>query len=807
MILQHIRFSVRRLFKNTGLTIVIALTLALGIGLNTAVFSIIDAVLLRPLPYTNPERLVTINHYYANKDLVSGVSVPGFLEYRDHTRSFESVAVTAGWAPNLTGVERPERITGGAISQGYFDVFGIMPALGRGFLEEEDAPGKDDVVILSDGFWKRRMGADPEAVGRTLQLSGRTFTIVGVMPPGYADFFNRERELWTPLALTAEQLAGTNIISEWLQLVARLKPGVSLEQARQEMAVKADSLRERYSEQLPSDWRLPVTSLDERAKSDAQAPLLLLAGAVAFVLIITCANVANLLLARAIGRRREIAIQAAIGADRRRILGQLLVESLLLAGLGGALGLLLGYGSLRLLEAVGPADLASAGITINGTVLLFTLGISLLSGILFGLVPALQSGRANLQGALHAAGEHLHLDRGGHLLRRLLIVAEFALALVLMMGAGLLMRTIAGLQRVHPGFEPAGILTANISLPSARYGNTAAQVAFADELQQRLEGLPGIETVGFTTILPFSGNWFTSIFSVENYIPPNNESRPWGDIRTVSPGYLRALRIPLLRGRFFDDSDGTGSPRVVVVDEEMVRRFWPDQDPIGKRITGDDPTNPDAEWYTVVGVVGHTMLERLDAEARVQVYFPYRQSGGRSLNLVIRTAADPLEAVPALRQAVLEIDRDQPISRIRPLEELVAASMGDRRLTMRLLVVFAGLAVLLSCIGIYGVLSQMVGERTWELGVRMAFGAGRGEILRMLIGRGLVLAVAGTACGFLGLVGLTRFIQSLLYGVTATDPLTVAAAALLLLVVGLVAILIPAVRAARLDPSLCLRGR
>jgi putative ABC transport system permease protein len=482
------------------------------------------------------------------------------------------------------------------------------------------------------------------------------------------------------------------------------------------------------------------------------------------------------------------------------------VESLMLAGLGGAFGLLVAHASLRLLTAAGPAELAAAEITINGTVLLFTLGVSVFSGILFGLVPALQSGQTDLQSALHTAGERLHVDRRGHILRRLLIVAEFALALILTIGAGLLIRTIAGLQLVNSGFDPSGILTANLTLPSTKYPNAASRIAFADEVRRHLEGLPGIEAVGFTAILPFSGNWYTSIFSVENYFPPNNESRPWGDIRTVSPGYLRALRIPLLRGRFFDESDGLNSPRVVVVDQEMVRRFWPDENPIGKRITGDDPANPDAEWYTVVGVIGHTTLERLDSEARVQVYFPYAQNAGRTLNLVIRTSGEPLGAVPALRRAVMDTDRDQPVSRIQTMEKMVAASLGDRRFTMQLLAGFAALAILLSCIGIYGVLSQMVSERTWELGARMAFGASRGEILRMLSKRGLSLAVTGTAVGMLGVARLTGFIQNLLYGVSASDPLTITAAASLLLAMGLAAILIPAVRASRLDPSTCLKG-
>jgi putative ABC transport system permease protein len=805
MLRHHIRIGIRRLRKNLAFASIVALTLALGIGLNTAIFSIIQTVLLRPLSYSDPGRLVTINHYYAQINLVSGVSVPGFLEYRDHTRSFESLAVTAGWTTNLTGIGQPERLIGGLISQGYFEVFGIPPAMGRDFLKAEDTPGNDRVVILSNGFWERRMGAAPDVIGRTLQLNGEAHVIVGVMPRGFVDFFNPDRELWRPLALSPEQLASTNIIREWLQLVARLKPEVTLEQARHEMADKAESLRPQYPNLLPGDWRLPVTSLDERAKASSRAPLLLLAGAVAFVLLITCANVANLLLARSIGRRKEIAIRMAIGAGRRHILGQLLVESLMLAGLGGILGLMVGYWGLRAMAAMAPAASLAGAIHFDGLVLLFNMVIALLAGIMFGLGPAVQCGRAHLQPVLHTGGPHLSMDRGGHRLRGLLITGEFALSLMLMMGAGLLMWSIAALQRVDPGFDPRNVLTANISLPEPKYQDPDSQIAFADELCRRLDAMPGIQSAGITTILPFSGNWFTSIFSVEGYVPPNNESRPWGDIRTVDPGYRQALRVPLVRGRFFNDTDRMGSPGVVVVDEEMVRRFWPHEDPIGKRITGDNPEDPKARWNSVIGVVKHTMIERLDAEARVQVYFPYRQVGGRSLNLVVRSATDPSSVVSAVRQAVREIDPDQPIARIRTMEDLVSASIGDRRLTMQLLILFAGLAVPLSCVGVYGVLSQMVGERTWEIGVRMAFGASRASIVRMLTRHGLRLAVAGTALGLPGVLGLTRFMQSQLYGVTPTDPITLTSSAMLLIAVGFLAILPPAIRAARLDPSICLR--
>jgi putative ABC transport system permease protein len=806
-LLQDLRYGVRRLLGAPTFTAVVVLTLALGIGANTAVFSVVNAVLLRPLPYAEPERLVTVNHYYPGPtELEAPVSVPGFADYRDRARVFSGVAVEAPWNPNLTGRGEPERLQGARVSALYFSTLGVPAARGRTLLPEEDEPGRNNVVVLGDGLWRRLYGAAPDAVGSTLLLDGERYEVVGVMPPTFRDVFSRAVDLWTPLALPPEQLASTARTNEWLSLVARVKPGIEVEQAASEMATLAEQLKREYQGSYPPDWTLKVTSLSERATGKIRPALLVLLGAVGFVLLIGCANVANLLLARAAARLKEVAIRTALGANRWQVVRQLLVESVLLALVGGAAGLLLAYAGVRTLATLNLGNLPGADeLRIDGAVMAFTLGLSLVTGVLFGLAPALQTSRTNLRDALNESARGSTADRGGRRVRRALVVAEVALALTLLVGAGLLVKSFARLQGVQPGFDPANLLTLSLSLPQAKYPSDTQQIAFFDQVLPRVAAVPGVQSVGATTTLPFGGGWSTGTFGIEGRPEVADQPNPWGDIRIVSPDFFTALRVPLLEGRTFTERDGPDAPWVVVVDEELARRYWPNEDPIGKRVTRGAPDGEEPEWWEVVGVVGHTMHEGLDAEARVQLYFPYRQVGRANMSLVVRTAGDPAAATNAVRQAIYSVDRDQPLAQLRTMDELLAASVGQRRLSVLLLGIFSGVALLLASVGIYGVMSHSVTQRSREIGVRMALGAARGNVLALVLRQGMALALVGVGIGLAGALALTRVIASQLYAVRATDPATFAAVAVLLAAVAAVATLLPALRATRVDPVVALR--
>ena len=803
-ILQEVRFGLRRLRLSPAFTAVVVLTLALGIGANTAIFSVVNAVLLKPLPYREPDRLVTIEHLYPSLDgMQAPVSVAGFVDYRDKTTSFDGMAVQSGWGANLTGHGDPERLSGSRVTSGYFSTLGVSAARGRTIAPGEDVEGKDRVVILSDALWHRLFAGDPSAIGKTLQLNGATYDIIGIMGPEFRDFFNRTAQLWVPLAFTPQQLSGGRT-NEWLSLTTRLKPGVSIETAQTELTVFAQQLKQQYPDEYPPDWTLKTTTFNEKATGRIRPALLMLLGAVGFVLLIACANVANLLLARAASRQKEVAIRTALGASRWHLVRQLLTESVLLAMIGGALGLALAWVGVRTLSASSLKNLVAAeGIAIDGTVLAFTLGLSVLTGLLFGMVPAVQISMSRFHDTLKEGGRSVSADRGSHAVRRMLVIAEVALALMLLVGAGLLIKSFSRILGVSPGFEARNVLTASISLPLARYPNDTARIAFWDQALPRIAAIPGVRAVGATTVMPFSGGWSTGSFNVEGFTPNPGEQGPWGDIRFATPGYAEALQIPVKRGRFLSEQDLPSSPPVVVVDEEMVRRYWPNTDPIGKRIYfGDDD---DIEYITVVGVVGHTKQEALDAEDRVQLYFPYRQAPQGFMSVVMRTEVPPETVIPALRQAVQSVDRDQPLSQVRTMEELLAQSVGQRRLSMVLIGVFATVALLLASIGIYGVMSYSVAQRAHELGIRMALGAARGSVLGLVLRQGMALVLIGLAIGVAGAFALTRFLESQLFDVAPTDPATFTIVAVILASVALVATLVPAMRATRVDPLVALR--
>jgi putative ABC transport system permease protein len=806
-LLQDLRYAARRLVKAPTFTVVVLLTLALGIGANTAVFSVVNGVLLRPLPYREPDQLVTINHYYPSlNNLEAPVSVPGFADYRDRTRMFSGVAVRAGWSPNLTGRGEPERLMGARVSALYFPTLGVPAAMGRALLPEEDQQGRNRVVVLSDALARRLYGDSRGVVGSTMQLNGESYEVVGVMPPTFRDPFGKAAELWTPLALTPDQLSTTARTNEWLNLVARVKPGVTLDRARAEMSTLAAQLKRESPDSYPEDWTLTVTTLNERATGQVRPALLILLGAVGFVLLIGCANVANLLLARAATRLKEVAIRTALGANRWQVVRQLLTESVLLALVGGLVGLGLAYLGVKALVALNPTNLPRVEeLRIDGPVMAFTLVISLVTGVLFGLAPALQTSRTNLRDTLNESARGATADRGGRNVRRALVVSELALALTLLVGAGLLIRSFARLQRVEPGFDPRNVLTMTLSLPQSKYASDTQQLAFFDQALPRVAAVPGVEAVGATSELPFGGGWSTGTFQIEGLQLAPDQPGPWGDIRTINPDFFRALRVPMIKGRTFTDRDGPSAPRVAIVDEEMVRRYWPREDPIGKRLAFSGPPGEAPEWIEVVGVVGHTMHEGLDAEARVQLYLPYRQQPGGMMSLAIRTTGDPLGSVNAVRDAIRSVDRDQPLSQIRTMEQLVDASVGQRRLSMLLLGLFSGIALLLASVGIYGVMSYTVTQRSREIGVRMALGAERRSVLGLVLRQGMALTLVGVGVGLVASFGLTRLIESQLYAVRATDPATFGAVALLLIAIAALATLIPALRATRVDPVIALR--
>ncbi len=809
-LLQDVRYSIRRLGKSPLFALIVVVTLALGIGANTAIFSAVNAILLRPLPYADPGQLVTIYHFYPTlNNLKAPISAPGFRDYQAQTRSFSSMAVQTGWNANLTGVGDPVRLQGTRVTGRLFSTLGVPAMIGRTIQPGEDSLGQDHVVVLSHGVWQRLFGSDRKIVGTRLSLNGESYEVVGVMPPGFRTFFGRNSEIWAPLAFTPEQLAGGRT-NEYLDVTARLKPGVSIEQASAELKELAERMKQQYPGQYGSTWTLTTESLDRIATGDIRPALLVLLGAVGFVLLIACANVANLLLARAAGRTREIAVRTALGATRDRLVRQLLTESVILSLAGGAIGLALAWAGLRTLVALKGGNLPRADeIGIDGHVMTFTLIVSVLTGLLFGLAPALHFSAMGLHENLKEGTRGATSDRGSLIVRRALVVAELALALTLLTGAGLLIKSFARLENVDPGFQPDNVLTFDIALPRTRYPSDTSQIAFFDAVLPRLAQVPGIKAVGATSVMPFGGSWSTASFDIEGYEPPPGQPGPWGDLRMVSPGFFQALHIPLLQGRLLDESDRAGSRLVVVVDDQMVRRYWPQENPIGKRITFGPPAGAadtaSPEWIDVVGVVGHTKHEGLAAEPRVQYYLPYRQAGRPAMQFAARTAGNPEGYVNAVRQAVRSIDPDQPISGVNTMNALLDQSVGQRKLSMLLLTLFSGIALLLASVGIYGVMSYSVSQRSREIGVRIALGAERADVLRMVLRQGMRLAFTGVTVGLLTAFVLTRVIASQLYDVTPTDPLTFVLVAALLTSVALVANLVPALRATQVDPAVVLR--
>jgi len=802
-LLKDIRYGVRGLWKRPGFTAVAVLTLALGIGANTAIFSVVNAVLLRPLQFRDPERLVMIWEDATFAGFPRNTPAPAnYVDWKTQTQSFEDVAASAESTFNLTGDGDPERVTAYQVTANFFPLFGVAPALGRTFVAEDDRPGAHRVAVLSHGLWQARYGSDPQIVNRDIQLDGEKYTVVGVMPAGF-QFMESDVRLWVPIALDAEQLANRG--GHYLKVVARLKPGVTLDQAQADLsAVMARIAKDHPGETLDGKLGAFAVPLREEFTGDVRSSLVVLLVAVAFVLLIACANVAGLLLARAVARRREIALRIALGASRPRVVRQLLTESLLLAAAAGIIGTVLAYWSFAFLQNLIPAQMALlTTLTLDTRILVFTLLVSLITGVVFGLVPALQSAKVDLNEALKQSTRVTSTGR----LRSALIVFEVALSLVLLVGAGLLIQTLFQLFNQYSVLEPEKVLTMRTVLPRSKYKEHPQRHAFYKQVLDRVEHLPGVTSAGYTTSVPLSWKGGTSGFVPEGIASPIAGMAYDANHREVSANYLQAMNIPLRQGRYFDERDNETSMRVAIINETMARQYWPGENALGRRFNIGDPN--DGEWMQIVGIVADVRQMGLDEPVKAEMYLPYQQvtdwPGFIPRELAIRTAGDPSSLVGSVRQIIREVDPDQPISNIATMSEVLGVEAEQRRMGMIMLVAFAGLALLLASLGIYGVLAYFVTQHTNEIGVRIALGANRHNILALVLKKGMGLTLLGVAIGLAASFALTRLMSSLLFGVKASDPLTFLVVPLLLATVALLACWIPARRATRVDPMVALR--
>jgi putative ABC transport system permease protein len=801
-LLSDVRYAARNLFRRPGFTIIAVITLALGIGANTAIFSAINALLLKPLPFPELDRVVAVWDKLPSRGVQRNeVTVANYLDWQSQTQSFEQLALYRWWSANLTGIDPPERIQGFLVTANFLDTTGMKPIMGRNFLPEENQPGKGAVAVITHSLWQRRFGGDPNILNKTITINSITRTVVGVMPERFN--FPKGAEVYAPLPMTPELMKSRGDHSYYV--LGRLKPGASIPGAQAEL----DNITARLEQQFPETnkgWGATIFPIVADTVRTYDTALWIMMGAVGFVLLIACANVANLMLARASGRQKEIALRTALGASRWRIVRQLLTESLIVALIGGALGVLIGFWGIDALRAANPAEASRFApgwyqLGINAPVLLFTLGLSVVSGIVFGLVPALQASRTNLNDSLKEGGRQT--SASSHRLRSSLVVFEFALSLVLLVGAGLLTRSFLALVKTDPGFNPDHVLTMNLMLPAAKYKDQPARAAFYNDLVQRVKTQPGVESAAVVNYLPLGGANSSDSYLVEGEPEPAPGDEHGGRYRVATPDYFRTMGISIVRGRGFTDQDRAGAPPVVIVNEAFVRKHWPGADPIGKRIRFYGPLER-APWMQVVGVIADVKHE-LNLAVTPEYYLPHAQNPWNAMVLVAKTSVEPGSLAGALRQQVWAIDKDQPVFDVKTMQEVRSTSVAVYSFSSVMLGIFAFVALLLASIGIYGVMAFAVTQRTQEIGIRIALGARSVDVLKLVVKHGMKLALLGMVIGLAGSWAVTRFIEKLLVGVEATDLLTFSVVSVCLLVAAFVACYLPARRATKVDPLVALR--
>jgi predicted permease len=808
-LLQDFRYALRMLRKNLGLTVVIILSLALGIGANSAIFSVVDALLLRPLPYPQPERLAAIWLHSPGIGIFRDWPSPGqYIDLQNENHSFEDMSITRLGSMTLMGLDQPARIDVMRTSSSLLRMLGAKPLLGRVLLPEEDKPGKPPVAVLSARLWRRLFSSDPQIVGRSINLNGKQYTVAGVLRPEFAidsevmpaEGPMEKVDIFMALPLGADAVKSRG--DENYNIMVRLKPGVTVQQAQADVDIIASRIREK--DKRDRTFGMTVIGLQDQVVGDVRRALLVLLGSVTLVLLIACANVANLLLTRAAGREKEVAIRTALGAGWQRLVRQLLTESILLSVLGGAAGLLIAEWSLSIVRTINPGNIPRLeDIRINGAVLAFTFGVSLITGILFGIVPAWRSMRVDLNTSLKSGGRSGQTDGGMRLtrnrLRGLLVVSELALSLMLLVGAGLLIRSFVRIQSVSPGFNTDHVLSMQVAINGPRYQEDKPTVQFFQEVAHRITQLPGVKNEGLVSALPLTGTVGWGGISVEGYQPePGQELQV--DMRQASTDYFSTMEIPLVQGRFFDDHDTTESQPVAIIDQKFAQRFWPHDNPVGKHLWFD-PKKP----FTIAGVVGVVKQFGLDEDGKIAVYFPHQQQVSRGMFLVLRAVSDPAALSSAASREIHAVDSNAVVYSIRTMQERLHDSLARRRFSAIMLGAFAAFALLLAAVGVYGVISYLVSQNKHDIGIRVALGANPGNIVGLVVRQGMELAGLGIAAGLIGAVALTRVMASLLFGVTATDALTFSAVAALLAAVALAATVIPARRATRVDPMVVLR--
>jgi putative ABC transport system permease protein len=816
LMIQSIRLAFRTLLKTPGFTAVAIITIALAIGANTAVFSLVNALLIKPLPFKAPENLVLLFEKFSAQGLDQiPVSAPEYLDWEKQTSSYERIAAFNFADFNLTGGDTPERISGAVVTPSLFPLLGVSPIKGRAFNDAEFGEGNDNVVVISERLWRRRFNSDPQLLGTQVSINGRSVTVVGIMPANFefplplfgvqGGTFAERVDMWRPVAFTKNELESRG--SRSYGVIGRLKPGVSIAQAQAEANTIVANWHTLFKDNYNPATKFGATlyPLHNLVIGGMRPALMILLGAVAMVLLIACANLTTMLLARAGAREREFAIRLALGAGRMQLVRQMLAESILLAVIGGSAGVVLAIWGLDLLRSIGSQTVPRlAEVSLDLRVLSFTLVIAVGTGIMIGLIPALASGKPELTEALKEGGRGATSGLRRNRLRSSLVIAEVALALVLLVGASLLLKSFVRLQNVQPGFEPNNVLTMEVALPVLKYPRGKPVADFYAEATRRIKALPGVEAVGFTSILPLSGTNSDSSFGIEGRDHMAEKVFPDEEIRNITPEYFSVLKVPLLAGRFFNDGDQFEGPDVAIVNNSLAKKWFPNQDAVGKRITFSDPRKPDVKWVTIVGVVGDMRHRGLDLEPKPEYYLPHNQRPYRGMILAVRSGQDSRSLTGAIRREISKLDPDLPAANVRTLEQVAADSIAPRKLSVVLIGVFAAVALVLASVGIYGVMSFLVVQRTHEMGVRMALGAQRGDVLRLVIGRAAKLVLIGTGAGLVLGIMSSRALRALLFNVGAFDPMTFLGVTLALIAVSLLASYIPAVRATKADPMIAL---